>query len=122
MDNALQLSKVKSQWRCLRGKGVKIIHFNKNRNLNSEINQHIAALHKLSQQIEKTANTKGAVDLNSRLITELGFIQLMSLRLQALTSQQLAQEIGYDHIFQNRKREKNLFFKSPSPPPGEKSN
>ena len=46
----------------------------------------------VSQQIEKTANTKGAVDLNSRLITELGFIQLMSLRLQALTSQQIAQE------------------------------
>lgn len=58
----------------------------------NEINQHIAALHKLSQQIEKTTNTKGAVDLNSRLITELGFIQLMSLRLQALTSQQIAQE------------------------------
>ena len=58
----------------------------------NEINQHIAALHKLSQQIEKTANTKGAIDLNSRLITELGFIQLMSLRLQALTSQQIAQE------------------------------
>lgn len=58
----------------------------------NETNQHIAALHKLSLQIEKTANTKGAVDLNSRLITELGFIQLMSLRLQALTSQQIAQE------------------------------
>jgi type IV secretion system protein VirB5 len=58
----------------------------------NEINQHIAALHKLSQQIEKTANTKGAIDLNSRLITELGFIQLMSLRLQALMSQQIAQE------------------------------
>lgn len=58
----------------------------------NEINQHIAALHKLSLQIEKTPNTKGAIDLNSRLITELGFIQLMSLRLQALTSQQIAQE------------------------------
>lgn len=58
----------------------------------NEINQHIEALHKLSLQIEKTSNTKGAIDLNSRLITELGFIQLMSLRLQALTSQQIAQE------------------------------
>lgn len=56
------------------------------------INQHMAALHKLSQQIEKTANTKGAIDLNSRLITEIGFIQLMSLRLQALMSQQAAQD------------------------------
>jgi type IV secretion system protein VirB5 len=58
----------------------------------NEINQHMAALHKLSLQIEKTANTKGAIDLNSRLITEIGFIQLMSLRLQALMSQQVVQE------------------------------
>lgn len=58
----------------------------------NEINVHMAALHKLSQQIEKTSNTKGAVDLNSRLLTEIGFIQLMSLRLQALMSQQVAQE------------------------------
>ncbi|MFO2668712.1 type IV secretion system protein [Legionella pneumophila serogroup 1] len=58
----------------------------------NEINKHMEALHKLSQQIEKTPNTKGAIDLNSRLITEIGFIQLMSLRLQALISQQAAQE------------------------------
>lgn len=58
----------------------------------NEINKHMASLHKLSQQIEKTPNTKGAIDLNSRLITELAFIQLMSLRLQALMSQQVAQE------------------------------
>lgn len=58
----------------------------------NEINKHMAALHKLSQQIEKTSNTKGAIDLNSRLVTELGFIQLVSLRLQTLMSQQVAQE------------------------------
>jgi type IV secretion system protein VirB5 len=58
----------------------------------NEINKHMEALHKLSKQIEKTANTKGAIDLNSRLITELAFIQLMSLRLQALMSQQTAQD------------------------------
>lgn len=58
----------------------------------NEINRHMTALHKLSQQIEKTPNTKGAIDLNSRLITELAFIQLVSLRLQALMSQQIAQE------------------------------
>ena len=52
----------------------------------------MAAIHKLSQQIEKTVNTKGAIDLNSRLITELAFIQLMSLRLQTLMSQQVAQD------------------------------
>lgn len=58
----------------------------------NEINKHMEALHKLSKQIEKTPNTKGAIDLNSRLLTELAFIQLMSLRLQALISQQTAQD------------------------------
>jgi type IV secretion system protein VirB5 len=58
----------------------------------NEINEHMASLHKLSKQIENTSNTKAAVDLNSRLISEIGFIQLMSLRLQTLISQQVAQE------------------------------
>ncbi|MDP3559981.1 MAG: type IV secretion system protein [Legionellaceae bacterium] len=58
----------------------------------NEINRHMESLHKLSEQIEKTPNTKGAIDLNSRLMTEIGFIQLMSLRLQALMSQQISQD------------------------------
>lgn len=58
----------------------------------NEINRHMKALFALSKQIEKTPNTKGAVDLNSRLLTEIGFIQLMSLRLQTLMSQQVAQD------------------------------
>ncbi|MCX7116932.1 MAG: hypothetical protein NTW94_03325 [Legionellales bacterium] len=58
----------------------------------NDINKHMAALQKLAQQIEKTPNTKGAIDLNSRLVTELGFIQLTSLRLQALMSQQVSQD------------------------------
>lgn len=58
----------------------------------NEINKHMKALHELSKQIEKTPSTKGAIDLNSRLVTELAFIQLMSLRLQTLMSQQVAQD------------------------------
>ena len=58
----------------------------------NEINKHMDSLHKLSKQIEKTPNTKGAIDLNSRLLTEIGFIQLMSLRLQTLVGQQLSQD------------------------------
>ena len=58
----------------------------------NEINRHMHTLHTLSQKIEKTANTNGAIDLNSRLVTELAFIQLMSLRLQTLMSQQVAQD------------------------------
>lgn len=42
----------------------------------NEINKHMEALHKLSKQIEHSPNTKGAIDLNSRLLTEIGFIQL----------------------------------------------
>jgi type IV secretion system protein VirB5 len=58
----------------------------------NQINQHMDSLHQLSKQIEKAPNTKGALDLNSRLISEIGFIQLMSVRLQALTSQQASQD------------------------------
>lgn len=58
----------------------------------NEINRRMQVLHDLSKQIEKTENTKGAIDLNSRLVTELAFIQLMSLRLQTLMNQQVAQE------------------------------
>ena len=58
----------------------------------NDINKHIKSLQALSKNIEKTTNTKGAIDLNSRLITELGFIQLMQVRLQALSNQQLAQD------------------------------
>jgi len=58
----------------------------------NDINQHMETLQKLSKQIDKTDNTKGAIDLNSRLMTEMGFIQLMNLRLQTLISQQLSQD------------------------------
>lgn len=58
----------------------------------NQINRHMTALHNLSQKIEKAANTKSAIDLNSRLLTELAFIQLSSLRLQTLMSQQVAQD------------------------------
>lgn len=58
----------------------------------NDINKHIKSLQALSKNIEETTNTKGAIDLNSRLITELGFIQLMQVRLQALSNQQLAQD------------------------------
>jgi len=58
----------------------------------NDINQHMETLQNLSKQIDKTDNTKGAIDLNSRLMTEMGFIQLMNLRLQTLISQQLSQD------------------------------
>lgn len=56
----------------------------------NEINEHLKTIHALSTHIEKTPNTKSAVDLNSRLLTEIAYIQTESLKLQALLNQQNA--------------------------------
>lgn len=63
----------------------------------NEINQHLKAIHELSAHIEKTPNTKAAVDLNSRLIAELAFIQTEQLKLQTLIGQQSAMS-GFNDI------------------------
>lgn len=57
----------------------------------NEVNKHLKSIHTLSSQIEKAPNTKSAVDLNSRLIAELAYIEVLNLKLQTLISQQLAQ-------------------------------
>lgn len=56
-----------------------------------DINEHLKAVHELSEQIEKTENTKAALDLNSRLMAEMAYIQIQTLKLQTLISQQTAQ-------------------------------
>ena len=56
-----------------------------------DINAHLKTVHELSQEIENTENTKSALDLNSRLITEMAYIQIQTLKLQTLISQQTAQ-------------------------------
>jgi type IV secretion system protein VirB5 len=57
----------------------------------NEINQRLKSIHTLSGNIEKATNTKGAIDLNSRLIAELAYIEVLNLKLQTLISQQLVQ-------------------------------
>ncbi len=57
----------------------------------NEINQRLKSIHTLSGNIDKAPNTKSAVDLNSRLVAELAYIEVMNLKLQTLISQQLAQ-------------------------------
>jgi type IV secretion system protein VirB5 len=59
----------------------------------NEINQRLKDIHTLSNNIDapKNANTKSAVDLNSRLVAELAYIGVMNLKLQTLISQQLVQ-------------------------------
>jgi type IV secretion system protein VirB5 len=57
----------------------------------NEINKHLKAVHQLSAQIEHAPNTKSAVDLNSRLLAEIAYIQTQNLKMQTLISQQLAE-------------------------------
>lgn len=58
----------------------------------NEINASLKRIHDLSQQIEKAENTKAAVDLNSRLLTEVAYLQTQNLKSQSLINQQLAQK------------------------------
>lgn len=57
----------------------------------NEINKRLKSIHTLSSNIEKAPNTKSAVDLNSRLIAELAYIEVLNLKLQTIISQQLVQ-------------------------------
>lgn len=63
----------------------------------NDINTHLQAIHALSANIEKTPNTKSAIDLNSRLLAELAYIQTEQLKLQTLLSQQTAMS-GFNDI------------------------
>jgi type IV secretion system protein VirB5 len=57
----------------------------------NEINHYLKDVHQLSAQIEKAPNTKSAIDLNSRLLAEIAYIQTQNLKIQTLISQQLVQ-------------------------------
>ena len=58
----------------------------------NEINSSLTRIHQLSGQIEKADNTKASVDLNSRLLTEVAYLQTQHLKSQSLMNQQLAQK------------------------------
>lgn len=63
-----------------------------------ELSKHIKTVHELSSKIESSSNegTKSALDLNARLLAEIAYIQVQSLKLQALMSQQNAQNAADD--------------------------
>jgi len=58
----------------------------------NDIKQHLDNVHSLSKQIDSAKNTKAAMDLNSRLMAEVAYIQIQELKMQAVLNQQLAQE------------------------------
>lgn len=61
-----------------------------------EVNKHIKTVYELSSQIEKAQNTKSAVDLNSRLVAEVAYLQAQNLKIQTLISQQMVQRGASD--------------------------
>lgn len=58
-----------------------------------QINQHLQSLYELGQAVESNSNSglKSAVDLNSRIAMQLGYLQVEQIRMQALMNQQLNQ-------------------------------
>ena len=60
----------------------------------NNINKHMQNLYSLSQQIDqanKNGDLKSAVDLNSRIQIEMGYINVEELRMQTLLNQQFSQ-------------------------------
>lgn len=60
----------------------------------NDINDSLKRIHELSEQIEKAENTKAAVDLNSRLLTEIAYIEVQKLKAQSLLNHLLVSQSG----------------------------
>lgn len=52
---------------------------------------HLNTIYALSKKIDQAKNTKAAMDLNSRLLAEMAYIQAQELKMQILMNQQMAQ-------------------------------
>lgn len=60
----------------------------------NQINQHLKTLYQLSKSIESSGadDMKAAIDLNSRIEIEIGFISIAELRMQTLLNEQAANQ------------------------------
>lgn len=61
------------------------------------IKAHLVSIHNLAKHIDTAPNTKAAIDLNSRLLAEIAYIQAQELKMQALMNQQLGNQ-GSDEL------------------------
>ena len=61
-----------------------------------KINEHIKNLHDILLKLEDQQSEKSAIDLNARLVAELGFIQLEMLRQQNIQTQIMATQSQND--------------------------
>lgn len=60
----------------------------------NEINDHLQTLYQLGQQIEdtqKNGDLKAAMDLNSRVQLEVGFLSAEAVRMETIVNQQMAE-------------------------------
>lgn len=57
-----------------------------------QINQHMQRIHSILSELEKQPSEKAAIDLTARLMGEVGFIQVESLRQQNIQNQLTATE------------------------------
>lgn len=62
----------------------------------NDINKHLQNVHDISSKIEKAENTKSAIDLNSRLLAEIAYLQTQNLKMQALQNQQTAHSLSQE--------------------------
>lgn len=53
----------------------------------NDIQKHLDNVNEITKKIEKTENTKSALDLNSRLLSEIAYIQTENLKMQVLLNQ-----------------------------------
>lgn len=61
-----------------------------------QLNEHIKNLHEMLGTLEKEKTEKAAMDMNARLVAEIGFIQLEMLRQQNIQTQLLATQMQGD--------------------------
>ena len=60
----------------------------------NDINDALKRIHDLSDQIEKAETTKAALDLNTRMLTEIAYLSVQNMKAQALLNQQIAMKSG----------------------------
>lgn len=57
----------------------------------NNVQQRLKNIYALSKNIDKAKNTKAAIDLNNRLLTEVAYINVQQVKMQALLNEQMAQ-------------------------------
>ncbi|MFN3233797.1 MAG: type IV secretion system protein [Gammaproteobacteria bacterium] len=57
----------------------------------NDIKQHLENIHKISEKIDTAENTKAAVDLNTRMQTEMAYVQVQMLKQVAILNEQMAE-------------------------------